>query len=300
MHINGRTPGARAGLGVAAAIALAALAAPPARAGGQGGVSASCTTTPAACTLGAQDPGNSGSGNQPGNTSSGTGAQPASGPPPAVTCTDTPYQVTAQNAGALKAAQPKGSGHWVIRTCSGPAVPPTRALTWIPDGTPALPDPRVLAAQALSKLVLPKPVIQSSPGGVVPQTVQLPTWAWLPKAQWAPLSASASVPGESVTATATPATVTWNWGDGTSTLCHGPGTAYVRGVSDPGAPSPDCGHVYRHTSAGAPGQRFAVTATLAWDIVWSGAGQTGTFPGLTTTATVHWSVRQIQSLNVNS
>ncbi|MGH3493293.1 MAG: hypothetical protein ACRDQ1_08655 [Sciscionella sp.] len=216
-----------------------------------------------------------------------------------MTCTDTPYQVIAQNTGALKAAQPKGPGHWVIRTCSGPALAPARILTWIPHGQRALPDPRVLAVRALSKLALPKPVIDSSPGGTAPQTVQLPTWTWQPTEQWARRSASASVPGESVTATATPVSVTWSWGDGTSTVCQGPGTPYVKGVSDPSAPSPNCGHTYHQTSANAPGQQFPVTATIAWSVAWSGGGQSGTFPNLTTTATVHWSVRQIQSLIVN-
>jgi hypothetical protein len=216
-----------------------------------------------------------------------------------VTCTDAPFATTPQNAAAMQAAQPPGPGHWVVRTCSGPVLMPTRILTWIPNGTPALPDPRVLAAQALSKLTLPTPVIESSPGGGAPQTVELPTWVWLPAAQWAPLSATASVPGESVTATATPIAVTWSWGDGTSTVCHGPGTPYVKGVSDPAAASPDCGHTYRQTSATAPDQQLQVTATIAWNVAWNGGGQSGAFPDLTTTATSHWTVRQIQSLIVN-
>lgn len=272
------------------------ITAPTARAGDIGDVSASCLSNPAACTVSAQNPGSQGTG--AGTTSAQTGSQASSGPPPLVTCVDTPYQVTAQNAAALKAAQPPGAGHWVVRTCSGPVLMPTRILTWIPNGAPALPDPRVLAAQALSKLVPPTPVIESSPGGGAPQTVQLPTWAWLPKAQWAPLSATASVPGESVTATVTPLNVTWSWGDGSGTVCQGPGTPYVKGISDPAAPSPTCGHTYHQTSAAGPGQQFPVTATLAFSVAWNGDGQSGTFPNLTTTAATHWTVRQIQSLIV--
>ncbi|MGH3627953.1 MAG: hypothetical protein ACRDRL_11010 [Sciscionella sp.] len=292
-------PPARLALSAATGAWLLLGATPAARAGDIGGIGASCTNTPAACTLSAQSPGNQGTGTAPGKGSTKPGRGPTGGPPPAIACTDAPYQVTAQNAGALKAAQPKGPGHWVIRTCSGPALAPTRMLTWIPGGGRTLPDPRVLAVRALSKLSLPKPVIHSSPGGAVPQTVQLPTWAWLPKAQWARRSATASVPGESVTATATPLSVTWSWGDGTSTVCQGPGAAYVKGVSDPGAPSPDCGHTYRQTSAAGPNRQYPITATLAWAVAWSGAGQFGTFPNLTTTATTHWTVRQIQSLIVN-
>lgn len=300
MHLT-RIPSRLRQIALTAALSVSMLivAVPVARAGDIGGIGANCSNTPAACTVSAQGPGSHGSGS--GNDPAGThiGSQPSSGPPPAVTCTDTPYTITPQSAAVMTAAQPPGPGHWVVRSCSGPVLAPTRILTWIPDGAPALPDPRVLAAQALSKLTLPAPVIASSPGSGAPQTVQLPTWAWLPKAQWAPLSATASVPGESVTATAAPLAVTWSWGDGSTTVCQGPGTPYVKGLSDPAAPSPDCGHTYRQTSARAPGQQFPVTATLAWSVAWSGGGQSGTFPNLTTTATAHWTVRQIQSLTVN-
>ncbi len=281
----------------ATAAGMLLAAAPLAHADGYGGDGANCSNAPASCTVYAQNPGSQGSGS--GGTTTQSGGQNSSGSPAALTCTDIPYAITAQNAAVLKAAQPSGPGHWVVRSCSGPAYLPTRVVTWIPDGAPALPDPQVLAAQAVSKLAMPSPSIESSPGGAVPQTVELPTWAWLPAAQWTSLSATASVPGESVTATATPLAVTWSWGDGTSTLCHGPGTPYIKGQSDPAAASPDCGHTYRQTSAGQPGQQYPVTATLLWSVAWNGAGQSGTFPNLTTTATAHWTVRQIQSLIVN-
>lgn len=289
----------RAALTVALGTSILLATAPTAWAGDIGGIGASCSNEPAACTVSAQDPGNQSSGSGTDASAKHQGSPSSTGPPPAVTCTDIPYQTTPQNAAVLKAAQPPGTGHWVVRTCSGPVLVPTRILTWIPEGAPATPDPRVLAAQALSKLTLPTPVIQSSPGNGVPQTVELPTWAWLPRNQWASLSATASVPGESVTATATPLSVTWSWGDATSTVCHGPGTAFVKGVSDPTSASPDCGHTYRQTSARASNQQFTVTAVLAWSVVWSGGGQAGIFPNLTTTATAHWTVRQIQSLIVN-
>ena len=299
MYIRHRIRRARLALCLAgAALAVATVLAPSATADGYGGVTASCVATPAACTVSAHSPGTQGSGNIGSAARTGSG-QTASSPPPAVTCTDAPFAITPQNAAVMQAAQPPGAGHWVDRTCGGPVLIPVRILTWIPNGAPALPDPRVLAAQALSTLTLPTPVIESSPGGGAPQTVELPTWVWLPKNQWAPLSASASVPGESVTATATPLSVTWSWGDGSTTVCRDPGTPYVKGVSDPAAASPDCGHIYRHVSAGEPGEQFPVTATLAWRVAWNGGGQSGVFPNLTTTATAHWTVRQIQSLIVN-
>jgi hypothetical protein len=171
-------------------------------------------------------------------------------------------------------------------------------LQWQADGKPALPDPVVLAAQAESKLTLAKPTVDSSPAAGVKQVVQLPTWTWMPKAQWAPVSATASVPGESVTATATPVLLGFSWGDGTNSSCQGAGTPYVSGASDPSAPSPTCGHTYQLTSAAAPGRQFPVTATLSWQITWNGGGQAGTFPDLATATTVHWTVEQVQSVLV--
>jgi hypothetical protein len=285
----------RASLAVILAAGILIGAAPAAWAGDIGGISTSCTNTTATCTVSAQDPG---SGTGVGGSSSHTVSKTSGGPPPLVSCTDTPFVITPQNAAVLKVAQYTDAGHWVVRSCSGKVLPPTRILTWIPDGA-ATPDPRVLAAQAQSRLTLPTPVIESSPGDGAPQTVQLPTWAWLLKTQWTMRSATASVPGESVTATAVPLSVTWTWGDGVTTICQGPGTPYVDGVNDPVSASPDCGHTYRQTSATAPGQQFTVTATLTWAVAWRGAGRSGTLPNLTTAATVRWTVRQIESLIVN-
>jgi hypothetical protein len=194
---------------------------------------------------------------------------------------------------------PSGKGHWVIEVCGVQGVLGKSAtLHWQADGKPALPDPVVLAARAESKLTLVKPVVDSSPVSGKAQVVQLPTWAWMPRAQWVPISATASVPGESVTATATPDRLSFSWGDGTSSTCQGPGTPYVAGSSNPSGSSPTCGHTYRVTSASAPSQQFPVTATLSWKITWAGSGQTGTFPDLATTTTVHWTVEQVESVLV--
>lgn len=280
---------------------------------GGGGISVSCTDDPTACTLGAQAPGSqtvgtgtasSRHGNADGHgTSPQTAAQPSGhygGLPPMV-CSDEPFVPSPADLASLGLHQPPGPGHWVLQTCMTTmgAYLILPVPQWVPAGAAAPPDPRVLAAQAVSKLTMPRPHMESSPGAGVPQTVELPTWVWLPKSQWEPLSATASVPGESVTAIATPLSVTWLWGDGTSTVCHGPGTPYVKGVSDPASASPDCGHTYHQTSAAAPDQQFPVTATLTWAVSWSGGGQSGTFPDLTTTASAHWTVRQIESLIIN-
>jgi hypothetical protein len=141
----------------------------------------------------------------------------------------------------------------------------------------------------------------SSPGPAaeVAKVVNLPTWAWVPAADFAPLSATASLPGVSATVTATPYAVDWAWGDGSRSRCTGAGTPYTAGAKDPARPSPDCGHTYRTTSADAPGERFSVAARTDWHVRWSGAGQSGTLPDLSSSAGAAWRVEQIQSVIVN-
>lgn len=292
-------PTAVVAAGITGLLAIAA----PAQASGFGGVGASCSNARHGCTVTAHGPGSS-TGGADGGSHSGSGRAPQSSgtasSPSAVTCIDDPISPTPQQLAAFGTpSPPSGKGHWVIVECTVANIPGINAtLRWQADGAPPLPAPAVLAAQAESKLVLAKPVVDSSPAADLPQVVQLPTWAWMPKAQWVPISATASVPGESVTATATPVELAFSWGDGTSSVCQGLGTPYVSGSSNPSQPSPTCGHSYHVTSAAAPGQQFQVTATLTWKVAWAGGGAAGTFPDLTTTTTFHWTVEQVQSVLV--
>lgn len=154
------------------------------------------------------------------------------------------------------------------------------------------PSPADLARVARSQLRLPSPGIAASPAG--DQLVNLPTWLWLSEG-WRPVSATASVPGVSVTAVAKPDSVSWSMGDGGTVECAGPGTPYRAGV-DPRSASPDCGYVYRRSSAAQPGQEYRVIATIRWTITWSGAGQSGAFPVLTTSTTTTYRVAESQAL----
>jgi hypothetical protein len=153
--------------------------------------------------------------------------------------------------------------------------------------------PENVAAVAKSRLRLPSPTLAANPQRL--QLVQLPTWLWL-SSGWAPVSATASVPGLAVTAIATPTSVTWSMGDGSIVTCMGAGTPYAARTA-PEASSPDCGHVYRRSSANQAGQAFPVTATVHWTVSWSGAGQGGTFPDITTTGSATFRVAESQALN---
>jgi hypothetical protein len=194
--------------------------------------------------------------------------------------------------------EPGEDGAWYLWRCSGDGFRDSlyRPPVWIPDGERAPgaagPSPAELAAQARERLRLPGPAVAASPAG--DQLVNLPTWLWL-DGDWAPIEATASVPGVSVTARAVPRSATWVMGDGSEVVCRGPGTPYTPGV-DPASPSPDCGHTYRHSSAGRPGEVFAASVTVSWTVTWSGAGDSGTFPDLTTTAEATFRVAESQAL----
>lgn len=168
-------------------------------------------------------------------------------------------------------------------------------IVWLPAGVApgSKPDPAVLARQARNEVHLPSTRIVLSPTGQ--QLVNLPTWLAITRPGYTAQSASAAVPGESVTATATPTSVVWSTGDGTTVTCHGPGTVYTTS-DDPSSSSPTCGHTYRVSSANQPGGVFVVTATVQWSVAWAGGGQRGTFPDLTTTATVRVPVAESQAL----
>jgi hypothetical protein len=192
-------------------------------------------------------------------------------------------------------------GAWYVYKCSQDGVRDAvyRPPVWIADrpsapGANPEPDPAELARTAYNQLRLPSPAIEANPGGE--QLVGLPTWLWLDRGGWAPVSATASVPGVSVTATARPVSADWSLGDGTSVTCTGAGTPYPASAR-PKSASPTCGHTYRTSSAGQPGSTFRVSATVKWIVTWTGAGQGGTFPALTTTSTAAFRVAESEALN---
>jgi len=164
-------------------------------------------------------------------------------------------------------------------------------------GGPGVPPPGVLGQIARRLLLLPSPVIRSSPAPGDLQLVRLPVWLWVNRAVWVPRSKTAVVPGERVTATATPVSVTWRMGDGSAVFCRGPGIPYTRRYS-PASVSPDCGHTYARSSAGQPRGAYKVTATITWIVTWHAAGGAGgTLPPLFTVAAAAFRVAESQAVN---
>ena len=293
-------------LGVTAALAVAV----PATAGDStGGVSCFKGSTAPGCDLNAGTGGNSGNTNT--GDSGGKGGRGGDGK-----CRDAkgaeipcqrdgawagsdgcyykPADVSQSTIDAL-GGQPAGEGGWYQRVCYNDAGGVTTGFggpVWMP-GAPPVVSPEVLARQARARLELPNVVIALNPPG--DQLTHLPTWLSLDPASWTPKSATASVPGVSVTATARPVQASWAMGNGETKVCTVPGTKWTPGT-DPRLPSPDCSYTYRHSSAGASGGRYTVTVTVTWEVTWAGAGQTGTVPGLTTTGNVPVTVEESQAV----
>jgi hypothetical protein len=152
-----------------------------------------------------------------------------------------------------------------------------------------------VARSAVAQLQLPSPMIRLNPAPPAPALTFVGVWFWL-DGGWGAQTATASVPGLSVTAKATPQQVRWQTGDGAAVVvCDGPGMAWTAGM-DPKATSP-CGHTYTRPSSGEPSETFTVRATVTWTVNWAGGGATGAVPDLVTTSTAAIRVAKAPSEN---
>jgi hypothetical protein len=182
---------------------------------------------------------------------------------------------------------PSPPGRWYVGQCGSPPTPTVTRFRIF--GTP--PGPQLLADEAVRALRLPTPVIRVNPAPPAPQIVYVPTWVWLDAGSWGRRSATASVPGMSVTAIATPVKLVISTGDRVSVTCQGPGTAWTVG-SDASTASPTCGYTY------TVGGLYPLQATVTWNVSWAGGGVTGTAPLMTTTATLTLQVVEKPVLNL--
>jgi hypothetical protein len=170
-------------------------------------------------------------------------------------------------------------------------------FVWAADPPPGFggggPTPEELAQRAVEQLPLSQPQIGMTPTPGSTGLVGLPVWLWLESGAWTPVSATASVPGLSVTATARPIRVVWDMGDGVTVTCRTAGVPYRPSAGD--AMSPECGHRYTQASSGEPDEAYDVTATVTWDIEWSGGGASGALTQ-TRSATVQARIGELQVL----
>ena len=168
--------------------------------------------------------------------------------------------------------------------------------------SPSRPRPRptqsTVVSSAMGALNPPSPTIHTSPGLRSGLLVQTPTWLWLPPSYWRTYSTTVMVWGYVVTIFATPTTVRWNMGNGDSITCLGPGTPWIPGFGDALS---TCRYTYRHSSDGAAGDRFRITATVtfvgSFTTVGLG-GMRGPLGAVTRSSSVYAPVAEIQGLVV--
>jgi hypothetical protein len=149
---------------------------------------------------------------------------------------------------------------------------------------------------AMASMTMPKPKLFTSPKGRTYVGVQ--TFFWVDPAQWHTQSATPGpVQGQAIKATATPTAVEWNLGETTMT-CNGPGKPY-----DPAGPrtqTSDCAYGYQRSSAGQPGNKYQISATISWTVKWTCAGagcaqNSGQLPAMASTSFAQLPVGEIQT-----
>ena len=161
-------------------------------------------------------------------------------------------------------------------SCAEPLLAPgsNGGWRWLPGPPPGYGgDAGQLAQRAVEQMALVGPAIRTPLDGDQIGTVGIPLWLWTEQGPttWWPNTATASVPGLSVTATARAKWIDWDLGDGATMRCEGPGTPYIPGRVE----SPTCDHVYIASSAGQSGDVYTVIGTTTWEVTWSGGGMSG-------------------------
>ncbi|MFF5650460.1 hypothetical protein ACFY8N_18775 [Streptomyces collinus] len=183
----------------------------------------------------------------------------------------------------------------------------TRDPFWVDNGeNPGVPqaiDTETLAGLAHQRTVVPPTEISVAPNGK--STVNAPTWVWLDKGAFKPVSVTASLPGTGLWATTTAKPVSLHLDPGTADAETLPasgeclinddgsiGEPYARGK---GELTPPCGVRYLRSSGD---DTYGLEATLTWEITWEGAGGTGgDLPNGTFATTTEVPVQEIQSVN---
>lgn len=155
--------------------------------------------------------------------------------------------------------------------------------------------PAQAARILISRFQLAPIEVGRTPVGGERTYIGLPVWLWA--ANPAPLttgpySETATLGGQTITATASVTTITYNMGDGTSFAC-GTGTPYEERFGVQG--SPTCDHYYTQTSGDGA---YTITATSNWTVTWTSASGAGGTINLTRASTSALEIGELQSVNV--
>lgn len=149
-------------------------------------------------------------------------------------------------------------------------------------GVPEAIDAETLAGLAYEQIKVPGTKVSLAPEG--PSKVNLPTWAWLDKGDFQPVSVTASLdaPGLHIEATTTAKPTALSIKPGTEDAVRIPasgkcelnddgsiGEPYAKGKAEQ---TPPCGVTYQRSSGNGT---FNLQATATWEITWTGTGGAG-------------------------
>jgi hypothetical protein len=157
-----------------------------------------------------------------------------------------------------------------------------------------------LVIQARAQAAFPALRLQLKPDLRLPDgrqagLVGVPTWYWLDRASWAPITTHAAAGPLSVTVTATPSALSIFPGDDQAFACNGPGTP-LNDTSTAMAGSPDCGHTYEVVSTQRPAGEYTVVAAITWTVTWQAStGETGATEPVTIQTSTPYVVRQARA-----
>lgn len=224
--------------------------------------------------------------------------------------TDTPgykdYNVDKDGEGMFWAAVENPNEPDILKRSSCNDVP-----FWVDNGEAPPPQyeeairPQILAALAYQHMQLPDTEVTLAPKATT--KVNLPTWAWLDKAVFNEVQATAAinVPGFNIQATTTAKPVSLKLEPGTQDAVTYPasgecainadgsiGEPYTKGKA---SQTPPCGIKYLRSSGDGT---YKLRATITWEITWTGTGGTGgDLPNGTFGKDQDVTVQEIQAVN---
>jgi hypothetical protein len=206
------------------------------------------------------------------STGGGSGTGGSSGGKSA--CTLTP--LSQQQATFLGLQWPAPKNHsWDAITCPGNQAFGGVTLVDNAGGAPAV-TPAELAQIAIGDLIIPELHPKTAPPRGHDGLVGLPEWFWIPGPNWGAAKSPVITAGPVwAQAKAVPTKIIFNPGGGLGgTTCNGPGTAYQPNVPL-SAQHTDCSYTYDQPSTGQPGNAYAASVTVLWNVTWVGSGGAG-------------------------
>jgi hypothetical protein len=208
----------------------------------------------------------SATGGSPGSGGGGGGGKSA--------CTLTP--LSQQQGRFLGLQWPPPKNHtWDAITCAGKQAFGGVTLVDVATGVPAV-TPADLAQIAIGDLIIPELRPKTAPPLHHDGLVGLPEWFWIPGPNWGAVKSKVITAGPVwAQAIAVPTKIIFDPGGGLAGIrCNGPGTAYQPNVPL-SAQHTDCSYTYDQPSTGQPGNAYAASVTVLWNVSWVGSGGAG-------------------------